>query len=568
VTGPTPAPTISIVTAYAPVRHAAPCDLDLSGSEGPSDAAFLARALAAAAAQGQRYPDARKLTAILATRLGIDATRVLVTAGADDALDRVCRAVLAPGREAIVTAPTFEMISRYVALTGATPVTVPWRAGTSPVDAIIAAATPRTALVAIVSPNNPTGSIITAEELRRLHEALPNTLLLLDLVYTEFADIDITTAALALPRIVIARTFSKAWGLPGLRIGYAAGAPDVISWLRTAGGPYPVSGTSLAVAVAALAEREMAVAEQIRSVKTMRARLCTLLQSVGLAPDPSQANFVSIVAPNATWLRDALAGFGIAVRLLSETDGDRVRISCPADETALRRLEAALRTALQPEAILFDLDGVLADVSQSYRVAIRETAARFGVTLSGEAIRARKAAGNANDDWLLTTGLIRDAGVDASLENVTTVFEQLYQGNDTTTGLRETETLTTTRDWLAALAQRLPLAIVTGRPRADAERFLATAGIRDLFDAVIVHEDGPLKPDPFPVRAAMTTLGVIRAWMIGDTPDDVRAARAAGALPLGVIAPADAPDVMMPALLAAGAARVFTTVEELSTCLP
>ncbi|MES1259991.1 MAG: aminotransferase class I/II-fold pyridoxal phosphate-dependent enzyme, partial [Gemmatimonadota bacterium] len=488
--------------------------------------------------------------------------------GADEALERACRAVLAPGREAIITSPTFEMIPRYITLAGASAITVPWRAGTSLADGVIAAATPRTALVAIVSPNNPTGSVITIDEVRRIHDALPDAIVLLDLVYVDFADVDITGEALRLPRVVVTRTFSKAWGLPGLRTGYAAGATKVIEWMRAAGSPYPVSGPSLAVTVAALAEREPAVAAQIAAVRKMRARLFSLLESLGLAPEPSQANFVSAVVPNAKWLRDALAGFGVAVRLLSGSDGDRLRITCPADDSAFDRRESALRTALEPEAILFDLDGVLADVSQSYRIAIRETAAHFGVTLSAEAIRARKAAGNANDDWLLTTGLIRDGGGDASLQAVTTVFEQLYQGDGDTTGLRERETLTTTRRWLADLARRQPLAIVTGRPRADAERFLANMGIRDLFGAVIVHEDGPLKPDPFPVRAAMTALGISRAWMIGDTPDDVRAARAAGALPLGVIAPEDAAAVMTPALFAAGAARVYNTVEELATCLP
>lgn len=568
MTGLTAAPDVAAVTAYAPSRHAAPCDIDLSGSEGPSDTAFLARALGAAAEAGKRYPDGRDLTASLAASLGIEHSRVLVTAGADDALERACRAVLGPDREAIITSPTFEMLPRYVTLTGATTVTVPWRAGSDPVDAIIAAATTRTALIAIVSPNNPTGSVLSIEDVRRIHDAVPNAMVLLDLVYIDFADVDITLAALRLPRVVITRTFSKAWGLPGLRTGYAAGPIEVIHWMRAAGSPYPVSGTSLAVVAAALAERKKVVATHVADVRAMRTRLFDLLESIGLAPDQSQANFVCVAGPHTAWLRDALAGFGVAVRLLTGPDVDRLRVTCPADAAAFRRVETALRTALQPEAILFDLDGVLADVSQSYRIAITETAARFGVTLSAADVRARKAAGNANDDWLLTTTLIRDAGHAASLVDVTTVFERLYQGDGTAPGLREAETLTTSRSWLADLARRTPLAIVTGRPRADAERFLVDHGIRDLFDAVIVHEDGPLKPDPFPVRAAMDALGVSRAWMIGDTPDDVRAARAAGALPLGIIAPGDAAAVMGPALFAAGAARVYTTVEEITTCLP
>ncbi len=568
MTGLTAAPDVAAVTAYAPWRHPAPCDIDLSGSEGPSDAAFLARALGAAAGTSKRYPDGRGLTGSIAERLGIETARVLVTAGADDALERACRAILAPNREAIITAPTFEMLPRYIALTGATAVSVAWRTGISPVDAIIAAATPRTALIAIVTPNNPTGLVLSTAEVRRIHDAVPGALLLLDLAYIEFADRDITLDALQLPRVVIARTFSKAWGLPGLRTGYAAGPADVINWMRAAGSPYPVAGPSLAVVAEALTEREADVSAHIANVRSVRARLTNLLDSLGLFPEPSQANFISVLASNATWVRDALAGFGVAARLLPGPDGDRIRITCPVDAASFARVEVALRTALHPEGILFDLDGVLADVSRSYRIAIRETAARFGVAVTAEDVRARKAAGNANDDWALTAELIRAAGKDVSLIEVTAAFEQIYQGDGSVPGLWETETLTTTRAWLADLARRLPLAIVTGRPRADAERFLVACGVRDVFTAVIVQEDGPLKPNPFPVRAAMTALGISRAWMIGDTPDDIRAARSAGALPLGIFAPEDSATIMESALFAAGAARIYHTIEEIAACLP
>jgi histidinol-phosphate aminotransferase len=563
-----PGPNVAAVTAYAPSRHPAPCDIDLAGSEGPSDPVFIARALGAVPDAARRYPDASRLAAKLAVRFGIGSEQVLVTAGADDALERACRAILGPDRDAILTSPTFEMLPRYVALAGATAVAVAWPEGAFPVAAVIASATPRTALIAIVSPNNPTGAVLSIDKLRRLHDAVPTALILLDLVYVDFADLDLTNAALELPRVLVVRTFSKAWGLAGLRVGYALGPADVIGWMRAAGSPYPVSGPSLAVATLALSERETAVTIHVTAVRAMRARLTTLLQSFDLAPSPSEANFVCIATPSAAWLRDVLAGFGIAVRLLPGTDVDRVRITCPGDEVAFARVEMALRAALQPQAILFDVDGVLVDVSRSYRIAIRETAARFGVTVSSDDVRTRKAAGNANDDWELTAGLIESAGKQVALDEVITVFERLYQGDGVVPGLRTAETCTTTHQWLAGLARRWALGIVTGRPRIDADRFLRDTGTRDLFGAVIVHEDGPLKPDPFPVRAAMDTLGVTRAWMVGDTPDDIRAARAAGALPIGIVAPGDPADVMTAALLRAGAARVYRTVEEITACLP
>lgn len=563
-----PAPGVAAVTVYAPSQHPAPCDLDLAGSEGAADSAVVARALSSLADAGRRYPDASRLTAALARRLGISNERVLVTAGADDALERACRAVLAPGRTAILTAPTFEMLPRYVTLAGADTTAVPWAGPVFPADDIIACTTPATALIAIVSPNNPTGGVASIADVRRIHDAVPGALILLDLVYVEFADVDPTEEALQLPRAVVVRTFSKARGLPGLRVGYAAGSTEVIGWMRAAGSPYPVSAISLGVAERSMAECDSSVAVQVRDVRRMRARLTALLESSGLAPSPSQANFVCVATPRARWLRDALAGFGIATRLLPGSDVDRIRITCPTDDDTFARIESALRATLQPEGLLFDLDGVLADVSRSYRIAIQETAARFGVSVTAADIAQRKAAGHANDDWALTAAMVRDAGTPASLADITAVFERLYQGEGDVAGLREAESLTVSRQWLADLASRFKLAIVTGRPRADAERFLENAGVRELFTAVIVREDGPTKPDPFPVRAAMDALDVSRAWMIGDTPDDIAAARAAGALPIGIIAPGDVADTMGPALLRAGAARVFTRPEEIAACLP
>ena len=559
-----PAPGVQAAPAYAPTRHGAPCDLDLAGTEAGGVQPAWPNLLLAGAA---RYPDARALTATLAVRAGVAVDCVLVTAGADEGLERACRTMLAAGRNAIVTDPTFEMIPRYVSLAGAELRAARWPSGALPVDEIIALADDRTALVAIVSPNNPTGAVATLADIRRVHDAVPTALILLDLAYVEFADDDPSADVLSLPRVVATRTLSKAWGLPGIRVGYAIGAPETIAWMRRAGAPYPVSALSLAAAELALARDGTKRDATVAAVRRNRARLGALLSELGAPPLVSQANFVTVAGGRARWIHDALAGLGIATRFFVAGDVERVRITVPVDDVVFDRLERALRTALAPAAMLFDLDGVLADVSQSYREAIKQAAAQFGVALSSETIRARKAQGRANDDWALTAELIAVAGGFASLPEVTARFERLYQGDGSAQGLNETERLTVSREWLEALASRYPLAIVTGRPRADAERFLARFGIRDLFGAVVAREDGPIKPDPFPVAAACRVLGISRAWMVGDTPDDAASARAAGVLPIGVVAPGDAADLVRPALIGAGAARVLNTTTELASCL-
>jgi HAD superfamily hydrolase (TIGR01548 family) len=265
-----------------------------------------------------------------------------------------------------------------------------------------------------------------------------------------------------------------------------------------------------------------------------------------------------------------LAALGIAVRAFAgraDLDG-WLRITLPGEEAVFDRLCRALRAVLAPEAVLFDLDGVLADVSGSYRQAILQTAASYGVELSGEEIVAAKAAGGANNDWELTRRLLAAHGVEAPLDEVTDRFEALYQGSDGRPGLRLSESLLVERSWLARVAASHRLGVVTGRPAADAERFLSEHGVSDLFSAVVTMEEAPAKPDPAPVRLALNRLGVERAWLLGDTVDDARAARAAGVLPVGVVAPGDPRATVTQALLAAGAAVVLPTTETLTEVLP
>ena len=177
-------------------------------------------------------------------------------------------------------------------------------------------------------------------------------------------------------------------------------------------------------------------------------------------------------------------------------------------------------------------------------------------------------AGDASNDWILTRRLLADRGVSASVAEVTARFQATYLGTQATPGLREREQLLGSRDLLAKLSARLPTAIVTGRPRDEARWFVERAEIAESFKTLVCMEDAAAKPDPAPVRLAMQRLGAQRAWMLGNTPDDVRAALGAGALPLGIVAPGDDVPATTAALLDAGAARVLRDVTELLELMP
>ncbi|MCH8180284.1 MAG: HAD-IA family hydrolase [Proteobacteria bacterium] len=243
-------------------------------------------------------------------------------------------------------------------------------------------------------------------------------------------------------------------------------------------------------------------------------------------------------------------------------------MTVPEGGEEMERLRAGLGTVLAPEALLFDLDGVLADVEDSYRRCVLETAESFGVPITRADLETAVLAGDANNDWVLTQRILEARGVEVPLEDVIEHYQAIYLGTPQKPGLRESERLLVGRDVLERLAARLPLGIVTGRPRAEATWFLDRTGISDLFGAVVCLEDGPLKPDPEPVRVALARLGVERAWMMGDTPDDLRAAAAAGVLPVGIVAPGDDPSNALPALRDAGAATVLDHVTNLEELLP
>jgi len=220
-----------------------------------------------------------------------------------------------------------------------------------------------------------------------------------------------------------------------------------------------------------------------------------------------------------------------------------------------------------PEALLFDVDDTLVDTARSYRRAAIETAAAYGVRVTLRDVAAAKAAGDANDDWLLTQRLIEAGGVRAPYGEVKRLFEELYQGTAARRGLKHEETLLVEVGALAGWARRFKMGLVTGRPRSDALELLDRYDLRGLFPVVVTMDDGPLKPDPAPIRLALDRLGTRRAWMVGDTPDDVRAARAAGIPAIGVVAKADEPRRARAALIGAGAGHVLDDLTELDALL-
>jgi histidinol-phosphate aminotransferase len=544
----------------------------LNLNEGPPPpAGFLKRVLAEMdPGYINRYVGTEALEKDIAASAGVSADRVIVTSGGDDAIERVMRAVLAPGREVIVPVPTYEMVNIFAGLIGCRVTRPVWLDGAFPVKKVLSAVSGKTSLIVVISPSNPTGLTVSAEELKRLSVGAPEALIMVDLAYADFADKDLAKTVLGLPNAVAVRTLSKAYGLAGLRVGYAIGPAGVISWLRKIGMPYPVSSASLALAADRLKDEDGDVKRYIARIKEERIKLRALLQANGIKSVPSQGSFILAEFKNAVWAWEALAGLGVCVRIFPEQKGleNRLRISLPGDENGFKRLCRAFEIILSPQALLFDIDNTLIDTSRSYTKAIVRTAALFGADIKERDVAAAKAKGGASNDWELTCRLVRGKGIKADLKSVTGLFEMLYQGTKNKPGFKEAERLIINKGILKTLSRRYKLGLVTGRPRGDTEAFLKRFGLTGLFGAVVTMDDAKGKPDPAPVVLCMKRLGCSKAWLFGDSSDDMQAARRAGVLPVGVHGSAKFRKDTELALYGAGASRVLTDINKLEEILP
>jgi histidinol-phosphate aminotransferase len=271
--------------------------LKLSSNENPFGPGAAARAAFLAAADRLHvYPDSghARLRGAIGRELGLDPARIVCGAGSDEILCLLAHAYAGPGDEVIHTEHGFGMYRIAALAAGATPVEVREAGRRTDVDAILAAAGPRTRLVFIANPNNPTGTMLDEAEVARLAAALPaQALLVLDGAYAEYVEGFDGHAGLVDARddVVMTRTFSKIHGLGGLRIGWGYGPAHVIDALGRLRGPFNLSTAALEAAEAAIADHGHVARCRAENTRN-RAWLAAALAGLGVPSDPSFANFV------------------------------------------------------------------------------------------------------------------------------------------------------------------------------------------------------------------------------------------------------------------------------------
>ncbi|MFJ9078326.1 histidinol-phosphate transaminase [Streptomyces sp. NPDC102278] len=339
----------------APVRSPEGRTYPLAANESPyGPLPAVVKAIEEAALGVHRYPDNNcvELTAEISARFGVAEDEIAVGCGSVGVSQMLLEAVAEPGTEVMYAWRSFEAYPILTRLSGATAVEVPLRDGAHDLDAMAAAITERTRLIFVCNPNNPTGSVVHAAELEAFLDRVPaHCLVVIDEAYHEYVRDREVPDGLALragrPHVVVLRTFSKAYGLAGLRIGYVVGQRETIEAIRKAFLPFSVNGVAQAAAIAAL-RSEPELMARVETTTRERERVREALRAQGLPVPPSEANFVWLPLGERTLdFGRHCAEAGVAIRPFAG-DGARVSIGSPEENDAF--LAAAAGFELPPAA--------------------------------------------------------------------------------------------------------------------------------------------------------------------------------------------------------------------------
>jgi histidinol-phosphate aminotransferase len=351
-------PDLDSIPDYQPGRQASSAALEaagvaqLSSNEAPWAPGSLVRDdVSTALAILNRYPSmsSADLRGALATKFGVTIDQVVVGAGGVEVARQAAAASVRPGGEVVYATPSFPDYEIMTRINGGIPVPVPLRGPAHDLEAMVAVITERTRMLVICNPNNPTGTGLPTDEIRAILPSVPrDVLVLVDEAYFEFTAGELGESAVSLvanhPNVVVLRTFSKAYGLAAVRVGYGFASPEVASAMRKCQLPFSVNGLAEVAALAALAS-EKHMQSGVVDVITERRRVADRLTKLGFDVAPSHGNFLWIDGtPGQEIVRQCEAA-KIAVRPLGPLGG-RVTIGSPDDNERVLAACAAAASVL------------------------------------------------------------------------------------------------------------------------------------------------------------------------------------------------------------------------------
>jgi histidinol-phosphate aminotransferase len=491
------------------------------------------------------YPEYTELTALLSEFYDLPAESILLTNGSDEGLMVAAMTFIEPGEDyAIVSDPCFTMIPHGLKLAGASLRVVPVLSDLSFDVAGIEKALKQGAKVAMfATPENPTGAVLDCDIIRKWCAQFTDTLFVIDEAYGEYSDRTMLPDVSNYDNLLVVKTFSKAWGMAGLRLGVTFGQPELIDYMLRVRLPYSVNSAAVWTAARLLKQ-----ANEVRKLASEtideKARMVGELRRRGIPVDDGKANSVLVgVGINAQRLSDFCKRQGVLVRnrsqaqFPSDLNGSRpplwgkVRVSVGTREETDKFL-AAVDKFNDTYGVIFDLDGTLIDTTASFDSTVKSLVERYsGRPLDPSELQALRAEGGFNDDWVATSELLKRRGNPVAMQTIVAEATQLYLSV-----ARQAEKLLFEQELIERLRRRHPLFVVTGRTRGEYNPVWAD-DLDGHFHRVYCLDDiagKRAKPSPDYLLHVIEEFGLNGGAYVGNAVDDMQAARAAGLDAIGV----------------------------------
>jgi histidinol-phosphate aminotransferase len=509
------------------------------------------------------YPAYQTLTSALSKYNFVDGDMVLPTNGADEALCYIVNTFVESDENIVTASPYFLMNKIYARIPDAQikeiEYTDKWE---YPIYDVLSAIDDKTKLIIVTTPNSPTGELISDENLQKIIDNSKNALVMIDETYATYAGKSYAHLAKKYNNVAVIKSMSKDFALAGLRLGYIISDKQNINYIRAIASPCNVNAIASTAAIAALADTNHLEMVK-REIKKSKEYLINELSDIATVY-PSETNFLLVdFGEKATAIYERLLMNGIKTKM--HTDGilkNHFRLTVPPLAQAKKLVEIIKVKNL----IVFDMDGVLIDVGESYRLAVKKTYEYLsGKELQLETIQEAKNLGGLNNDWDLTEYLLNQSGVEMDKRIIIDKFQEFYFGENGE-GLIQNEQLLICKNILKSLAKDHQLSVFTGRPKKEAIFSLEHFGIKHLFSEIITMDDlddDLQKPNPYGLFMIMSKLKPKNTFYLGDTIDDMQAAMGAKIHGIGVLPPQDKSKELKKLLKSKGAMIVLNSVNEI-----
>jgi histidinol-phosphate aminotransferase len=482
------------------------------------------------------YPEYDAFVAQLASLWQITPEQLLITNGSDEALFLIPFCFIEPTRDVAITAsPTFALIPHYLQLVQSRLIEIPFTQNYQyDAEGIATVLSQNTVKLAIfASPDNPVGALLPLNHLEHWCKQYPETLFVVDEAYAEFSGKTALPLLQHYNNLLVTRTFSKAWGLAGLRLGCVMGHPELIAGLRCVRSPYSVNAMAVDLASQLIPHYATILND---AQKTMDRKLETLsmVESSGYQTVSGHGNFLML---KVGWLAPVFCHFFHRHQILLRDRSShpalpgmvRVSVGSPGE---MEQFANVLKAFKQQHVLIFDMDGTLVDTAESFDATVAQLVEHHSgkPVLPGE-LETLREQGGFNDDWDATVELLARRNVQKSYAEIATEGQVIYLSL-----APQAETWLIQPEILQRLRQRYRLAVATGRYQAEfdavwKERFAP------YFEVVVCQDNTPhlgKKPLPDILNRALELMNASEGVYIGNSVDDMIAAKSAKLTAIGV----------------------------------